>query len=502
MMGTLADTTASHDEPRQGRATATARAPMTGAVGPDDRLHHALTALLGPRWSTDDEHRWAYARDASPLAVRDALAGRRAAVPIGVAWPQTTDEVAQVVRLAALHRVPVMPYGGGSGIVGGALVDRAVLVVDMKRMRRIRRIDPTSLLVTVEAGIIGSVLEEELVEHGLTTGHYPQSLHSSTVGGWIAHRGVGTFSSLYGRVEDLVLGLEVVLADSSVLSTRAVPASAAGPDLKRLFLGAEGTLGIVTAATMQVHHLAEAREPVAFTASSFPDALDFARRVVQAGYRPAVVRLYDAVETEDQFGALGLARTACLVFLLVEGTPTLVRTTVGETRRLAAVGGLAEIDGAPVADHWLRHRFSTAGLCRTLGTPLGVADALEVAADWSRIGATYERMRTAMLGAVGEGGRVYGHASHVYPSGANLYLIFHATAAHEEHVPDRYRAVLRAAMDACLASGGTITHHHGVGVLKAPWMTQELGTVGSRVLQSIKRALDPEASLNPGRLGL
>lgn len=482
--------------------TGVTQAPTIGAPGPDEGLDGALTALLGARWSTADEHLWAYARDASPLAVRDALAGRRAAVPSGVAWPQTTDEVAQVVRLAARHRVPVVPYGGGSGIVGGALVDRPVLVMDMKRMRRIRAIDPVSLLVTVDAGVIGSVLEEELGEQGLTTGHYPQSLGSSTVGGWIAHRGVGTFSSLYGRVEDLVLGLEVVLADGSVLSTRAVPASAAGPDLKRLFLGAEGSLGVVTAATLQVHRLAEAREPVAFTASSFRDALDFARCVVQAGYRPAVVRLYDVVETEDQFGSLGLAQAACLVFVIIEGPATLVRTTLSETRRIAGAGGLAEVDGPAVAEHWLRHRFSTAGLCRTLGTPLGVADALEVAADWSRIGATYEQMRTAMIEAAGEGGRVYGHASHVYPSGANLYLIFHAQALHEEQVAERYRDVLRAAMDACLAAGGTITHHHGVGVLKAPWMPQELGAVGLRVLRSVKHALDPQATLNPGRLGL
>jgi alkyldihydroxyacetonephosphate synthase len=214
------------------------------------------------------------------------------------------------------------------------------------------------------------------------------------------------------------------------------------------------------------------------------------------------VRLYDAVETEDQFGPLGLAEGSCLALFVAEGTGPLVASTVTVIREAAAVAGADEIDGAAVAEHWFRHRFSTAGLCRTLGTPLGVADALEVAADWSRIGAVYDRMRTAMSAAAGAGGRVYGHASHVYPSGTNVYMIFHAAAAREEEVPDRYRAVLAAAMDACLAAGGTITHHHGVGSLKAPWMAQELGDVGLDVLQRVKDALDPAGVLNPGRLGL
>ncbi len=465
-------------------------------------LDRSLSALLGARWSTADEHLWAYARDASPLALRDALAGRAEALPVGVAWPETTEEVSAVVRAAARHKCPVVPYGGGSGIVGGALVGGRALVLDMKRMRRIRHVDPVSLLVTVEAGVIGSVLEEELGERDLTTGHYPQSLHSSTVGGWIAHRGVGTFSSLYGRIEDIVVGLEVVLADGQVLATRAVPASAAGPDVKRLFLGAEGTLGIVTAATLQVHRRAPARVPIAFSAATFHDGLALARHVVQAGYRPAVVRVYDAVETADQFGILDLPSGTCLALCIVEGTDQLVSVTADEIRRLATGVGLEEVDGSTVAAHWFHHRFSTAGLCRTLGTPLGVADALEVAADWSHIGEAYERMRAAMLAAAGEGGRVYGHASHVYASGTNLYMIFHAMASDESRVPERYHAVLAAAMDTCLASGGTITHHHGVGTLKAPWMSQELGPVGMAMLGRVKRALDPEGILNPGRLGV
>ncbi len=359
--------------------------------------------------------------------------------------------------------------------------------------------------MTVEAGAIGSVLEEALGEQGLTIGHYPQSLHSSTVGGWIAHRGVGTFSSLYGRIEDLLMGLEVVLANGSVLTTRAVPASAAGPDLKRLFLGAEGTLGIVTAATLQVHRRAPTSVPVAFVTPFLPRrALDLARREARAGRVSAGggLRLYDPVETTDQFSSPWVCRPTPVSRLRRRRAEPLSRRRSWDPTIPRSADALTETDGAGVAEPLVRYRFSTAGLCRTLGTRLGVADALEVAADWAHIGEAYERMRTAMLAAAGEGARVYGHASHVYPSGTNIYMLFHATAPDEEQVPDRYRAVLTAAMDACLATGGTITHHHGVGLLKAPWMAQELGSAGLGVLSRIKHALDPDSLLNPGRLGL
>lgn len=472
------------------------------AIGDQVALEAGLKAILGTRWSRSDEHLSAYARDASPLALKLALAGRSPYRPTAVAWPESPAEVAALVRLAAGVGLGVVPYGGGSGIVGGALADRTSLVLDTKRLRRVRSIDERSQVATVEAGALGAVLEEELVAHGLTTGHYPQSLYSSTVGGWIAHRGVGTYSSLYGRIEDMILGLEVVLADGSILTTRAAPASAAGPDLKRLFLGSEGTLGIVTAATLQLQRLPAARRALAFMLPDFVTALELAREVVQVGLRPGVVRLYDEEETTEHFGALGMAGAGCMALFVVEGIADIVAATSAAIRERAGTSGAVEVDGDAVGEHWLLQRFSTAGLCRTLMTPGGVADAIEVATDWSGIAATYARMRDDMLAAAGERGRVYGHASHVYQTGTNVYMIFHAYAADEDSAAERYAAVLSAAMEAALVSGATITHHHGVGLLKAPWMERELGPVGLDTLRRLKRALDPTGVLNPGRLGL
>ena len=466
-----------------------------------DMLAHGLAGAVG-HWSMSDEHIQAYARDASPLALKAALLGQSTELPLAVAWPSSTDEVAAVIRLASRLGVAVIPYGGGSGIVGGAPADRPAIVLDMKRMRRIRSIDAHALTLTVEAGAIGALVEEELGHLGLTTGHYPQSLYSSTIGGWIAHRGVGTYSSLYGRIEDILLGLEVVLPDGEVLTTRAVPASAAGPDLKRLFLGAEGTFGVVTAAVLQIRRRAPASAALAFTLPTFEQGLDLARHVVQAGYRPAVARIYDPIETAEQFRAIASDTGIALALFMLEGPEPIVAATRAGIAAIADADGATVVDGEAVSRHWLQHRFSTLGLCETLQARGGVADALEVAADWSRIAGTYARMKDAMSAAAGVGGRVYGHASHVYPAGTNVYMIFHAFAGSDEEVPALYRRVLRAAMDACLESGGTITHHHGVGTLKAPWMARELEPAGIDLLARLKRSIDPGGVLAPGRLGV
>jgi len=229
----------------------------------DEETTRALRDLLtAARVSTDPLPNAAYARDAFPLAIKAAANGKTG--PQVVVWPETTAEVVSIVNIARAARVPIVPYGGGSGIVGGALDPCGGIVVDMKRMRRVIAIDPVSYTVTVQPGILGERLESLLNARGLTTGHYPQSLRSSTVGGWVAHRGVGTFSTKYGKVDDLLVSLEVVLPNGDTLRTRTVPQSAAGPDLKRLFLGSEGTLGIITEVTLRVHEAASAQAKLAF----------------------------------------------------------------------------------------------------------------------------------------------------------------------------------------------------------------------------------------------
>lgn len=461
-----------------------------------------LTALLSrERVSQGEFDLLAYSRDTFPLAIKDVARGDLTYRPDVIVWPESTAEVAAIMQIAGRFGVPVVPYGGGSGIVGGALSMQGGILLDLKKLNKIIDLDPVSLTVTVQTGILGGVFEDRLNAQGYTAGHYPQSIYSSTVGGWIAHRGIGTFSTKYGKMDDIVISMEVVLPDGQVATTRTVPASAAGPDLNRLFLGAEGTLGIVTSATLKIHPLPEARMHMAFAFGSFAEGVECVRRVIHRDLRPAVVRLYDAVETQAQFGSLGLPDGQAVLLFVVEGYSDMVDLTERSIRQITGSMEAREL-GSVVGEYWLSHRFSTGALTRTLSKPFGVSDALEVANVYSRLSETYAAMKSAMEAAAGPSGNVYGHCSHFYHAGGNLYMIFHAEADTEAEVSDLYYRILDAAFIACQDMGGTLTHHHGVGMGKGRWMPRELGDGGFDLLRRIKGAVDPAGIMNPGKLGL
>ncbi len=458
------------------------------ALGPDLVSSEAVTLL-------------AYSHDAFPLALKVAGQGRAVYLPELVVFPRHVGHVVQAVRLAQDMGVPVVPYGGGSGIVGGALALRGGVVIDLKGLDGVGEIDTISRLVTVGAGVVGQRLEDHLNERGYTTGHYPQSLRSSTVGGWIAHRATGTASTRYGGIESLVAGMEVVLPTGDVLRLRTSPRSATGPDLKQLFLGGEGTLGIVTEATLRLWPVPGARRWLCYTFSLFDQALDVVRRIVQAGLRPAVVRLYDATES-DLVNASGHTKGRCLLFLSCEGSHDAVEWECAQIE--AMIPSTAVTLGPAPAEHWWSGRFNTPALLQTLQRSTGIADALEVSAPWSRLAEVYTSMRGAMLEALHVGNRsgtVYGHVSHTYVDGANLYMIFHGDAEGSEQVAALYAQVLKAAFVACTREGGSLSHHHGIGLGKAKWLALEYGREGVGVLQALQRALDPAAVFNPGKLG-
>ncbi len=459
-----------------------------------------LSAALGAESvSQDTTDLLAYAHDVFPLALKLAGQGRPFALPDVIVFPHSSAEVAEVVRIARRHKAPVIPYGGGSGIVGGALPVGGGIVVELKRLASIGEIDMVSRLVTVGAGLNGQRLEDHLNERGFTTGHYPQSLRSSTVGGWIAHRAIGTASTRYGGIEDIVAGLEAVLPDGEILRLKPLPRSSTGPDLKQLFLGGEGTLGIVTEATLRIRPLPAARRWLVFTFDDFAAGLEAVRAVVQADLRPAVVRLYDELEAAHVLQLAGLAPGRCLLLMDCEGDADSVQWEAGRSVEILSTHG----SPAPevIAERWWQGRFFTRGLLNTLHKPLGVADALEIAAPWRDLAGAYRAMRREMSAALGPSGVVYGHTSHAYPDGANLYMIFHGEAAQEDDLAEYYDRVLAAAFRACVDHGGTISHHHGIGLGKARWMGWENGPEALGVLRAIQHALDPERRMNPGKLG-
>ncbi|HEX5366080.1 MAG TPA: FAD-binding oxidoreductase [Acidimicrobiales bacterium] len=433
-------------------------------------------------------------RDWWPLAMAWATTGRVAALAAAVARPTDADQVAAV--LAACHdgRVPVTAAGGRSGVCGAAVPLHGGVVLDLTAMAGIVDVDGTSLVLDVRPGTFGDVLEHELRSaHGATVGHWPQSVALSTVGGWLACRGAGQLSGRYGKIEDIVLGLDVALADGTRITTGGWPRAAVGPDLTQLFVGSEGTLGIVTGARLRLHPAPRDERRAAWLLGSFEAGLDALRGAVQRGAHPAVLRLYDPGEADGTYGTGDRA----LLLVADEGDDALVEATMGvvadECRRAGAEPG----DEAHV-EQWLAHRNDVGALAALIGRGYTV-DTMEVAGSWAALPAIHRSTLDA-LAAVDGTIAASAHQSHSYLTGGCLYFTFAGRVA-----PDRrdayYRAVWDAGQRAALAGGGTLSHHHGVGLNRNRFVPEALGPA-HRVLVATKAALDPRGILNPGKLGL
>jgi alkyldihydroxyacetonephosphate synthase len=455
-----------------------------------------LARELGPdRVSEDEVALAAHRTDYWVLAHLRAKQGRLAGDPACVVTPRSTEEVATAVRVAQRQGVAVVPYGGGSGVVGGATPPPATLVVDLRAMNRLLEVNETALQARVQAGMMGDAYEEALVTHGYTTGNYPQSIARSTVGGWVATRAAGQFSTRYGNVEDLCLGLEVVLPSAEVARVRAVPRAAAGPSLRELFLGSEGAFGIVTEVTYRIHPLPEARTLASFAFPSMAQGLEAIRRIVRVGWRPAVVRLYDRHESARHFSAW-TPGDQCLLLVLSEGPRPLVEVETAACAAAAGAAGGAAVGPEPVAQ-WLEHRNAVPSWDLFLEREM-IVDTIEIAAGWDRIAGLYDAA-VASLQEVPGMLAASAHSSHSYPQGTNLYITFAVKPPDFAQAEASYLDAWGRVMEASLAAGGTISHHHGIGRLRVPWLERELGTAYP-LLRTLKRALDPQGIMNPGAL--
>lgn len=460
------------------------------------RLRADLTNLIGSEWVRWDDRTLAgHSHDTWPLSLLLAQQGRLTNRPGCVVQPGSTEDVAELLRYADRTRVPVVPFGAGSGVCGGVLPTAQSVVVDLRRMNELVRVDDTALVAQVQAGMMGNHFEAALNERGYSMGHFPQSIDLSTVGGWVATRAAGQFSTRYGSIEDILLGLVAVLPGGRVLSIKPVPRRSAGPDLRHLFLGSEGTLGIVTEVTVRIFPLPESRRNLCFAFSDFGTGLEAIRRIVRAGWRPPVVRLYDAPETERHFGRWA-RQGQCFLILLTEGPATLTRVEAEAcTAACTALGG--EPIGEEPVEHWLVERNHVPSLADLMGKGF-VLDTIEVAAGWDRIHDLYEEVLRS-VGEVKDLLVISGHSSHSYAQGTNIYFTFVARPENPDDGESIYRECWRRTMEATLRFDGTIAHHHGIGRLRSPWMKAEHGE-GVAVLRAIKQALDPNGIMNPGVL--
>ena len=432
-------------------------------------------------------------RDWWPLAMHWSLAGQvlqRAAL---VARPSDTAQVAAVVAMCNDAGVPITAAGGRSGVLGASIPLFGGVLLDLTAMQGIVAVDTTSGVVEVLPGTFGPELETELrAGHGLTIGHFPQSFDIATVGGWVACRGAGQYSTRYGKIEQMVVGLEVVLANGSIVRTGGFPAGAQGPDLTQLFVGSEGTLGIITRVWLKAHPVPPTEQRAAYAFPTFEAGLEACRRILRRGATPAVLRLYDAVESQRGQGGDG---SYCVLLVLDEGDELLVAATM---QVVALECAAATVLPTELVEKWMHHRNDTSAL-QALTRKGFVVDTLEIAAPWSALPAIFAGVPAAMM-AVPHARAATCHLSHSYLDGACLYFTFAATPPADE-IETTYVALWDAGQRAVLAHGGNLSHHHGVGLNRARFVAEALGAA-MPVLQSVKQALDPRGILNPGKMGL
>jgi len=457
-----------------------------------------LAGLLAPeRVSSHPDDLVISSRDVYPLGEFETRKGEIKHRADCVVWPQSAEEVSRVLRFANKNKIPVVPYGGGSGVCGGTIPLEGGIVLDLKRMDRIRGIDDYSLSACIEAGAVGEILERELGARGYTIGHFPSSIYCSTLGGWIAARGAGQLSSKYGKIEDMVLSLEAVLPDGSIMKTNDAPREATGPDIDQVIIGSEGTLAVVTAATMKLHRLPETRMYASFLFPYITNGLESMRKLMRMEIVPSVARLYDEVDTRVALSKLELSGQGCLMVLLFEGDRELVEWESEQAWRICMREGAKDMGEDP-ARHWEKTRYHISyRQSQVLFEPGNILDTIEVAATWSDIAQLYFDVKSALDGLC----FVMAHFSHIYPEGGSIYFTCVAGAREDLSDLELYRKVWDAAMEVVIKHGAAVSHHHGIGCHKAAYLEKQMGPL-MEVYRRLKAELDPNNILNPGKMGL
>lgn len=474
-----------------------------------------------PLVDTDPAVRVLHARGQSMpdwIAMRGGCYG---AFPDGVAFPSSGAEVRDLIAYAQNAGVRLIPYGGGTSVVGHINPlpgDAPVLTLSLARLNRLENIDPVSGLARFGAGVNGPDLEAQLRAHGLTLGHYPQSFELSTLGGWIATRSSGQQSLHYGRIEGLFSG-GTVETPLGTLELPDFPASAAGPDLREVVLGSEGRMGVITHATVRASRLPEYE---AFHAVFLPDwdrALAAVRDVIQADLSLSMLRLSTPMETtttlalaghERLIGALetmlalrGVKEGKCMLMIGVTGRTKPVKAALGEALSICKGYGGVHV-GQTFGKQWHKSRFHTPYLRNTLWEHGYAIDTLETAAPWDRIPAMVQALEDALkpaLADVGERVHVFTHLSHLYPYGSSVYTTYlYRLADTPDANLERWVGLKRRVSEAVVAGGGTISHQHGVGTDHAPYLPAEKGPLGMAAIRALYGHFDPDGMLNPGKL--
>ena len=431
-------------------------------------------------------------RDLWPLTIMAERSGHPAPRVL-VARPSTREQISAILRWATAHRVIVTPLGGATGVCGALGAQAGELVLDMAAFDRILEVDETNLSCNCESGVNGMALEEHLNRRDLTLGHFPSSLPGTTVGGLCATRSSGQESSRYGSIENMVMGLAVVLPDGTFAAPRPGPRSAVGPALHELWLGSEGALGVVLGAVLRVHRLPETVIGRGFGFRDLASGLEAMRQIMQAGIRPLVMRLYDPDDVA--FNGYDLPLGACLLVVATAGLSAVAMAEADAVKRTASA---ATDLGEEPWHRWQRHRFdlSAERLKSLLEPPGSYVDTIELAASWTVLPELYTRVKAA----ISLGGLALCHFSHAYEQGCCAYFSFAGAGETEDEARSAYNRAWEGAMTSALELGATISHHHGTGQARARWIADEMGG-WMRVWRSVKESIDPAGIMNPRALG-
>lgn len=467
----------------------------------------AFAAVVGSANAThDDAERTLHLGGKStPDLLRRRLNDPQAA-PDGVVSPAGHDEIAAVLAVCDDRGIAVVPFGGGTSVVGGVEPERgphrAVVALDLARTAALLDLDETSLLATFGAGTTGPQAEELLAARGYTLGHFPQSFEYASLGGYAATRSSGQASRGYGRFDDLVHALRIA-APAGELALGRSPASAAGPDLRQLFLGSEGALGVLTEVTVRIRPVPAATAYRAWTFPDFAAGAAALREATQRGSRPSVLRFSDETETRVNavMGGHLTRMSGCLAVATVDGTSAAEAEAVCAALDAIFRAHGAKPRGEDPARSWERGRFSSPALRDTLMDIGVLAETLETATTWANLTHVKDAVTSALtesLTAAGTKPIVLCHISHVYPAGASLY--FTVVAALTEDPQIQWRRAKDAASRAIGDARGTITHHHAVGRDHRPYLAAEIGDLGVEILRAVKATLDPHGIMNPGAL--
>jgi len=466
-------------------------------------VYEALTAVLpADRVLTASITLRPYSTDWYWKAQEAVAAGQPLGTPDLVVEPVSTEEVSAILQIATRLRVPVVPWGAGSGVNGGALAVGGGIVVDLKRMNAILRVDDTSLTATVQPGLICEQLEQHLNAEGLTFPHYPASADLGSIGGYLSCRGSGVSSTRYGKMEDLVLNVQVVLPGGEIIQTLPVPRHSCGPDLTQLFVGAEGTMGIITEATLQLAALPAGRSFCAAAFSEIQDGLEAGRHIMRSGLRPAVMRFYDDVAARHSLSkAVGPLDGPTMV-IVCEGDADVAALEAQKCLSLCQAHGGQELSAEISATWWdKRLVFYKPPHYPTLPAMWGTID---VVTTYERAWSTYQAMRAMLTERYGPSGlQLATHFSHWYDWGTMLYCRFTlpTSPADPSEAIRLHDQIWHDGVTLALDHGAVMNDHHGVGIKLAPYMPRQWGAAFG-TLGAIKGTLDPAGIMNPGKLGL